>query len=168
MICSLKEGVCVHKNIFPIQGIEIVGTVIITILMALSVMSGVGGGGIVVPLLMFFFEMDTKKAVSISGFTILSGSIVRFIFTFKHKHPKKDATCIEYGLTNVMLPTVLLGSTIGVFMNIILPSIILQFSLALLLVGLCIQSSFKAKQIYDNESVKMSEASDESREENGP
>jgi hypothetical protein len=55
MICSLKKGVCVHKDIFPIQGIEIVGTVIITVLMALSVMSGVGGGGIVVPLLMFFF-----------------------------------------------------------------------------------------------------------------
>jgi uncharacterized membrane protein YfcA len=112
--------------------------------------------------------MDTKKAVSISGFTILTGSIVRFIFTFKHKHPNKNATCIEYGLTNVMLPTVLLGSTIGVFLNMLLPSIILQFTLALLLVGLCIQSIFKAKNIYDNESEKMSVASNEHMEADGP
>ena len=63
--------------------IEIVGTVVLTILMALSVMSGIGGGGIIVPLLMVFYKLETKRAIAISGFTILVGSIARFGMTYK-------------------------------------------------------------------------------------
>ena len=103
-----------HKKAMPQEPIEIVGTVVLTILMALSVMSGIGGGGIIVPLLMAFYNLETKEAIAISGFTILVGSITRYIVTLKERHPDKDATAIEYGLSNVMLPTVLVGSITGV------------------------------------------------------
>lgn len=63
--------------------IEIVGTVVLTILMALAVMSGIGGGGIIVPLLMVFYKLETKRAIAISGLTILVGSIARFGLTYK-------------------------------------------------------------------------------------
>ena len=54
------DHVCIHKGVFPLQGIEIGGTVVLTILMALAVMSGMGGGGIIVPLLMAFYQLETK------------------------------------------------------------------------------------------------------------
>ena len=130
--------ICRHKSIFPIQPIEIGGTIILTILMALAVMSGIGGGGIIVPLLMVFYKLETKKAIAVSGFTILTGSIARFAMTYKQRHPKKDATCIEYSVTNVMLPVVLIGSVAGVFFNIIFPSIIIQICLTCLLLFLSI------------------------------
>ena len=93
--------------------------------MALAVMSGIGGGGIIVPLLMVFYKLQTKKAIAVSGFTILIGSLSRFFMTYKARHPKKDATCIEYSVTNVMLPVVLMGSVAGVFFNVIFPSVII-------------------------------------------
>jgi uncharacterized membrane protein YfcA len=105
--------------------IEIGGTIVLTVLMALAVMSGIGGGGIIVPLLMVFFKLETKRAIAVSGFTILTGSISRFALTFKARHPQKDATCIEYSVTNVMLPLVLIGSVAGVFFNVIFPSVII-------------------------------------------
>lgn len=123
--------------------------------MTLSVMSGLGGGGITVPLLMIFYQMDTKSSVAISGFTILLGSIARFFFTINNRHPNKDATCIEYGLTNIMLPTVLTGSMIGVYLNMLLPPFVLQLLLSTLLIMLCTQSSIKAKAIYDKETKEM-------------
>jgi uncharacterized membrane protein YfcA len=119
--------------------------------MALAVMSGIGGGGIIVPLLMVFYKLSTKEAVAVSGFTILVGSVSRFAFTYKERHPDKDATCIEYGITNVMLPVVLVGSIAGVFFNIIFPDVIVQISLTLLLGFLSIQSVFKALAIYKKE-----------------
>jgi uncharacterized membrane protein YfcA len=131
---------------------EIIGTVVVTILVTLSVMAGIGGGGVIVPLMMIFFTMDTKRAVSISGVTILAGSIMRYIYTFKDKHPLKDATCVDYGISNIMLPTVLMGSILGVFFNVIFPSIILNFCLSALLLILTVQSSFKASTIYKKES----------------
>ena len=93
--------------------------------MALAVMSGIGGGGIIVPLLMVFYQLDTKSAIAASGFTILTGSIARYFMTAGDRHPDKDATCIEYGLANVMLPTVLVGSIAGVLINMVLPALIL-------------------------------------------
>lgn len=115
------------------QPIEVAGTVVLMVLMALAVMSGIGGGGIIVPLLMVFYKLATKEAVAVSGFTILVGSVSRFAFTYNERHPDKDATCIEYGITNVMLPVVLIGSIAGVFFNIIFPDIMVQISLTVLL-----------------------------------
>lgn len=149
------QKVCLHKNIFPIQGIEIGGTAVLTILMAMAVMSGIGGGGIIVPLLMMFYSLETKAAIAISGFTILTGSITRFITTFNEKHPSKDAVCIDYGITNVMLPTVLVGSIAGVFFNLALPAILIQITLTLLLLFLTVNSARKFKQIYDKENAEM-------------
>lgn len=88
-------------------------------------MAGIGGGGIVIPLLMILFGFDTKSAISISGFSILLCSVVRFVVNFKQMHPEKNTVVIDYGLATVMLPTVLTGSLIGVFLNVMLPPLIL-------------------------------------------
>lgn len=125
-----------------------------TILMALAVMAGIGGGGIIVPLLMVFYKLDTKSAIAASGFTILTGSLCRYMITINERHPDKDATCIEYGLANVMLPTVLIGSITGVIFNLMLPSLVLQILLTTLLLFLAVQSGFKARSIYKKESLR--------------
>ena len=130
------------------------GTGVLTVLMALAVMAGIGGGGIVVPMLMVFYHLQTKNAIAVSGLTILTGSVGRYFITLSKRHPNKDATCIDYSLSNVMLPTVLVGSVTGVFFNLLLPAIILQICLTLLLLFLTIQSGCKAKQIYKKESAE--------------
>ena len=106
--------------------------------MALAVMSGIGGGGIIVPLLQIFYKLEVKNAIACSGFTILTGSITRYLVTLNERHPDKDATCIDYGATNVMLPAVMVGSTMGVFFNIVFPDIITTSCLTLLLLFLTI------------------------------
>ena len=50
-----KRMVCAHKDAFPLMPSEIVGSVVLTVIMALNVMAGIGGGGVVIPLLMIFF-----------------------------------------------------------------------------------------------------------------
>lgn len=151
------DTVCEHKDIFPIKGIEIGGTVVLMILMSLAVMSGIGGGGIIVPLLMIFYSLNTKEAVAVSGFTILTGSITRFFMTWSEKHPTKDAVVVDYSVTNVMLPTVLIGSIAGVFFNIALPSIVTTICLTVLLTFLGITSTCKFQEILSKENKKMEE-----------
>jgi len=102
-----------------------VGTIVLTILMALAVMSGIGGGGIIVSLFMEFYKLNTREAIAVTGFTILMGSLTRFIMTINKRHPEKNATVIDYSLANIMLPAVLVGSLFGVFINLILPAILL-------------------------------------------
>lgn len=134
---------------------EIVGIVVLSILMMLCTLAGIGGGGVVVPLLSVFFTFEFKEATAISGFSILFCSIVRFIYNFKQMHPEKKAVAIDYGLAVVMLPTVMMGSYIGVIMNAMLPPLILQVCLTLLLGFLTVQSTLKARDIFKKENEKI-------------
>ena len=76
---NCKEGSCVHKDVFPIFPIEIVGLIIFCMFMALANVAGVGGGGVAIPLIMAFFHFKTKKAIAISSFTILCCTTARFV-----------------------------------------------------------------------------------------
>ena len=51
--------------------------------------------------------------------------------TYKKRHPKKDAPCIDYSVVSVMMPAVFVGSSAGVFFNTIMPPIITMICLTL-------------------------------------
>ena len=133
MTCSPKTFKCVHKDLYPIKSREVLGTLVLSFLMALAVMSGVGGGGVIVSLLMYFFVLGTKEAIAINYFAIFTGAITRFAMTIDDRHTDKDATSIDYGISNIMLPLVLVGTIIGVYFNIMLPDVMIQSLLALVL-----------------------------------
>lgn len=138
LVC--KEGVCVHKSIFPIYQAEFAGFLILPTLVGLANVAGIGGGGITVPIVMICWGFSTKESVAISGATIFVGSVVRFFYSLDRKHPEKKATSIDYGIVIVMLPLVLVGAFTGVLVNIILPPIILSTVLTLLLIYLTYSS----------------------------
>ena len=146
-----KKKFCKHKHLFPIHSSEVAGTIVLTILMAIAVISGIGGGGIIVSLLMTFYKLDTKEAIAVSGFTIFTGSIARYIITINKRHPDRDSPVIDYSLANIMLPSVLVGSLFGVFLNLVLSTIVLQVSSSVVLTCLAIQAGIKAVDIYKRE-----------------
>jgi uncharacterized membrane protein YfcA len=137
--------------------IEIIGIAVLSILMMLCTLAGIGGGGVVVPLLSVFYSFTFKEATAISGFSILICSIARFIYNISQMHPEKKAVSIDYGLAIVMLPTVMMGSFIGVIMNAMLPELVLQICLTLLLGFLTVQSALKAREIFKKENAKIKE-----------
>lgn len=80
--------------------------------------------------------------------------------TRNDRHPDKDAPCVEYALTNVMLPTVLVGSQCGVLMNIIFPNMLLKTILAVLLIFLTFNTGRKARTTWDDETAKKLKAAE--------
>ncbi len=87
-----------------------------------------------------------------SGLSILMCSVTRFIVNFKQKHPeKKDCVSLDYGLAIIMMPTVLMGSFIGVIFNKMLPDLVIQIILTLLLFFLTTQAGLKARDILRKE-----------------
>jgi uncharacterized membrane protein YfcA len=68
---------------------EALGTIVLIIIMALATMAGIGGGGAVIVLIQAFFQFDLKTSIALSGFSIFTCSIARFIVNFKQRHPEK-------------------------------------------------------------------------------
>ena len=85
---------------------------------------------------MALFQFTMKSSIVISGFTIFTGAVVRFFYQWNNKHPKKNSTIIEYNIVIVMMPMVLVGSFVGVLLNIYLPSLVLAIILLSLLLFL--------------------------------
>ena len=80
LICERK--VCVHKGIFPIYMSEFFGIIVMAALLALANVGGIGGGGLIIPITMAMFTFTTKEAIALSGFTIFTGSVARFIYSW--------------------------------------------------------------------------------------
>ena len=140
---------------FPILGREFIGLTLLIMITSISTVGGIGGGGLVIPFCMTFFGFSTKSAIALSGFTIFSCSVVRFIFFLNHKHPEKDAVLIDYDLASIMLPIIMMGSMIGVLASITLPNLVLQVSLTILMIFLAILTGFKGRQIYKKENIRL-------------
>ena len=118
------EKVCTHKFIFPVYDIEIVGLVIFILIKALSTVAGIGGGGIVIPLVIYFFGFSTKPAIAVSSFSTFTATLGSFIFNFRGRHPEKpQSVLIDYGLTCIMMPTTLAGAQLGAFILLIFPNL---------------------------------------------
>ena len=62
---------------------------------------------------------------------------------------------IDYGIVIVMMPLVLVGSFVGVLLNIMLPPILPSTILTIILMLLTVQSFFKGKQIYNKETAAL-------------
>ena len=158
-----EEEVCRHKDIFPIYPREFIGVVLLPILLGMANVGGIGGGGLIIPFLMTFWGFDTKQAIAISNMTIFVGAVVRYLYTYKQKHPDKPATGIDYGIVIVMMPLVLVGSFTGVLINIMLPGLLLAIVLTLLLLFLSVQSLRNAIKMYKKETLMEKEKIDHAK-----
>jgi len=124
-LCGTEhEGVCTHKGVFPFYGLEIGGMVIFALIMGLSNVAGIGGGGVAIPLIMAFHYFQTKPAIAISSMAILVCTVTRWLMNFNQRHPeKKNVIVIDYGLACIMMPTTLAGSQVGAIILVTFPSI---------------------------------------------
>jgi uncharacterized membrane protein YfcA len=87
----------------------------------------------------------------------LSGSVARFAMQRNEKHPFKDSTLIEYNIVILMLPLVLVGSSIGVLIHIMTPAIILSIFLTFILIVLTLRSLHNARKMYIQETATTRE-----------
>ena len=107
----------------------------------LSVVAGIGGGTITIPLLMYFFGLGLKPATAISSFSILIATISKFITSYNEKNPDKPESCsIDYGITTIMMPLTLLGSFTGAYVYVSFPDLALEVAITLILLVLTYNS----------------------------
>ena len=116
------------------RGREIVGSILLPPLIAIANVGGIGGSIILVPICFSLFGFTTQESVPIAMFMVSVACIIRFVFfTRKQRHPTRDATVIDYNLLSIMFPIVMIGSYLGVFLNLILSMFWLALLLAVIL-----------------------------------
>jgi len=132
--CNLKEKKCVHKKIFTDTPKEMLGLVCIVFGSALSNAGGIGGGGLLIPILLLILKFYTHEAIPISKLMIFTGALTSFILGFKQKHPTRNSISIDYNIPLLLVPMLLFGTMVGVTLNKVTPPWIILVSLTLILI----------------------------------
>ena len=101
---------------------------------ALSNAGGIGGGGLLIPLLILLLGFYTHEAIPISKLMIFTGALTSFILGFRQKHPSRNTITIDYNIPYLLVPMLLFGTMVGVTLNKVTPPIVILLSLTALLI----------------------------------
>lgn len=107
---------------------------------AVATTAGVGGGAVYSAIMMFVENFSASEAFPISNFIILFCSLTTFFIGVKEKIKNPETRFIDYDVVVVFCPTLLLGTKLGVILNKIFPSLILNILLILSLAFSCYKS----------------------------
>ena len=144
-----------HKKLLPTNPTEIIGFILILLTSALSNAGGVGGGGLVIPILLLMFKFYTHEAIPISKLTIFTGALTSFLLGFKQKHPYRKAITIDYNIPYLIVPMLLFGTMVGISLNKVMPPFIILVALTLVLVLNTYKTLTKARSLQKKENKEM-------------
>ena len=150
-----SQGVGKHKDLFPMNIRDYVGTFLVIIGLIIAASGGIGGGGILVPLLILVFEFKAKLAIPLSNFTIFGGSITNMILNIPKRHPEVDRPLVDWSLITIMQPLTLAGAIIGAYLGRLFPDWILDISLVTVLGYTSIRTLEKGISQYKKETLSQ-------------
>lgn len=142
-----------HRHFWPLSWLDILTFFLATIALLLAAGSGIGGGGLLIPLLILVARFSTRDAVPLSNVTIFGGAISNFAINIQKRHPVADRPLIDFDLMLVMEPMTILGALVGALLNIVLPGWVTCVCLVVLL-GLTTHRTTKTGlKLYNQESL---------------
>ncbi|XP_055803114.1 sulfite exporter TauE/SafE family protein 5-like [Solanum dulcamara] len=115
---------------------------------SISSAGGIGGGGLYVPILTIVAGVDLKTASSFSAFMVTGGSIANVVSNMFVKSPKNGGKIlIDFDIALLSEPCMLLGVSIGVICNRVLPEWLITILFAVFL-GYCTFKTCKSGFFY--------------------
>lgn len=90
---------------------------------SISSAGGIGGGGLFIPILSIVAGFDLKTASSLSAFMVTGGSMANVLYNtvIKSSHGDGKKGLIDYDIALLSEPCMLLGVSIGVILNRVIP-----------------------------------------------
>jgi len=129
--------------------------VLVFLIAALALASGIGGGGIYVPLLNLLLRFRPHVAVGLSQALICGGALGALMVNARERHPLEPRRpLIDYGLAAFLAPAEMAGAQLGILLNQALPSPLILASMAMLLTALAIKTLRNGTSLPSSEACR--------------
>ena len=99
-----------HKDLFPINQADVIGSFLVAVGLMIAASGGIGGGGILVPLLIMVFGFNPKYAIPLCNSTVFGSSITNVFLNVSKRHPEADRPLIDWDLVLLMEPLTIVGA----------------------------------------------------------
>ncbi|EER15970.1 conserved hypothetical protein [Perkinsus marinus ATCC 50983] len=126
---------------------------LLVIIALLASPAGIGGGILFTPVLHLVGELDSKEASATSQALIAASQLASCIINFwtQWHEPKKPLIILPYVI--IMLPCIVAGAVIGVYLNMILPQLIILILYVLVAAFSTIKTTLKGVKQYRSENA---------------
>ena len=150
---------CLHKTLWPMAPDDFLTFAALFVCGILAGASGIGGGGLNVPLLMLAGGFLVSEAVPLSHVMVFGNAIAQNLINAPRTHPHSTKRpLIDLDVPLLMLPAQLGGNTIGVLLGPVLPASAVE-SLAIVLLGYAaLKTLYTASKAYKKESAETAAA----------
>jgi uncharacterized membrane protein YfcA len=115
------------------------------VLVTLAQGCGMGGGPVFATLLQVLYHLETKSAVKYSYVLLLGGSLATTAANLS-KTDSQGFPLVNYELVMITLPSIIVGSIVGVYVENLLPDFVLTCILIVFFVAASVQAYFKIKE----------------------
>ena len=134
-------------SLLPLQRRHVVGFMLASIGVVLGSAGGIGGGGLVIPVLIIIMGFAPRIAIPLGSVTVFGGSFAGLLLNLKRRHPLADRPIIDWDLILVMEPVVLVGTLFGSILHRVFSEKLLTILLVLLLSIVAHMTLSKAKRM---------------------
>jgi uncharacterized membrane protein YfcA len=160
--CDVKSGqnVCVKRQLWDAFGESDAWlTFWVFACTVLSAASGVGGGGMFVPLFLIFMDMTPSDAVPLSQSLILCSSLINLSFFMFQTHPLCGSRAkIDYDTVMLLEPGLACGVIVGVLLNRVSPKWLITGLLVVTLGLAFMRTGQKALTLWRKETQTKADA----------
>ncbi|KAL4466080.1 hypothetical protein ABPG74_004317 [Tetrahymena malaccensis] len=144
--CVNKQ--CVYNDLWPPSAFQVIVYILIPFVIGVSNVGGLGGGIIKVPLITVMLNYPSKIATFISYCILFGSSVVHSTIILFKKHPLFNKPIIDYNIVLVINPMVLLGTNAGILLNVLMPEIVAGIIICVYLSLISPYILFKAISLY--------------------
>lgn len=133
MRCGI-DGACTPQKLGVNIGVDVAAGLISSSIAGISLVAGVGGGGLFVPMLMGLLSFDARTATSLSQSMLLGGALAAFLYNLGHHHPRSEQLpLVDFELACLLAPALMAGAQLGSIVHAVAPPIVLLVLLCVVL-----------------------------------
>lgn len=147
---------CLHKTLLPLVGQDALMSGTLALCQVLAGASGIGGGGLNVPVLMLTSDFLVEEAAPLSNIMVLGNAIAQNLVNARRRHPLSAyRLAIDLQVPLLLLPPQLVGNAFGVMLQPILPATGVKILACLLLLYAGIKTLFVARTNFKKEQLRQ-------------
>jgi hypothetical protein len=137
-------------------------TLLTVVLTACASVSGIGGGGLVVPIIAYVLNTGVYYAAPISAPCMFGVGVGKNIISAQRRHPILVRPLIHYDLANISQTMMVLGTMFGVMLHTLLPEVVIVIVLVVVLGWSGTECMMDGMEKYHHE-THLKQAADEER-----
>jgi uncharacterized membrane protein YfcA len=139
---------------------QALGIVFVCFGLMLAAGGGIGGGGILVPILIIVMGFSARYGVPLSNITILGGAVANNAFNVHKRHPVSTVRrpMVDYDLVLLMEPPTIAGAVFGTILNKVLPEYIITILLVLVLGATTVKTCNTGRKLWAKEQKELQES----------